>query len=412
MARSLYVCYFGVREPLVQTQVIPYLRELAKGGNEILLVTFEADPAALSDYGVDRVASQLAGQGIEWWHLRYHKRLSAVATAWDILQGTLFVRRMIRGRRLDIVHGRSHVPTLMGALARKLSGRRPKLLFDIRGFFPEEYTEGGMWPEGGILFRAAKWAERWLLETSDGFVVLTEKAREIMFGDVAENGYDSRYRPVQVIPCCVDFARFDVDHDPRETVREELAVADRRVIAYVGSFGGNWYMPGELAELLAAAKRRWPETFALILSQTSPEHIEPLLHESGYSYEDYLILKVAPVEIPHYLSAADAGVSFIRSCYSKLASSPTKNAEYLAAGLPIIVNEGVGDTAEFTRSDDVGCVLREFNSAEYERVLDELGELVGEPDVRTRCRQSAKLRFDLERVGGERYRQLYLRLCN
>jgi hypothetical protein len=28
MTRTLYICYFGVREPLVQTQVLPYLREI------------------------------------------------------------------------------------------------------------------------------------------------------------------------------------------------------------------------------------------------------------------------------------------------------------------------------------------------------------------------------------------------
>lgn len=27
--RTLYICYFGVREPLVRTRVLPYLRELA-----------------------------------------------------------------------------------------------------------------------------------------------------------------------------------------------------------------------------------------------------------------------------------------------------------------------------------------------------------------------------------------------
>jgi len=39
--RSLYICYFGIEEPLVKTQVLPYLRELVKGGHEMSLVTFE-----------------------------------------------------------------------------------------------------------------------------------------------------------------------------------------------------------------------------------------------------------------------------------------------------------------------------------------------------------------------------------
>jgi len=32
---------------------------------------------------------------------------------------------------------------MMGAIAKKLSRQKPKLLFDIRGFFPEEYTDAG-----------------------------------------------------------------------------------------------------------------------------------------------------------------------------------------------------------------------------------------------------------------------------
>jgi len=30
--RTLYLCYFGLREPLVQTQVLPYLRQLSRSG--------------------------------------------------------------------------------------------------------------------------------------------------------------------------------------------------------------------------------------------------------------------------------------------------------------------------------------------------------------------------------------------
>ena len=39
--RTLYLCYFGLREPLVQTQVLPYLRKLAEAGVGVSLLTFE-----------------------------------------------------------------------------------------------------------------------------------------------------------------------------------------------------------------------------------------------------------------------------------------------------------------------------------------------------------------------------------
>ena len=49
--RSLYICYFGVREPLVQTQVLPYLRELVDELSlEVHLLTFERDPIAKDEH--------------------------------------------------------------------------------------------------------------------------------------------------------------------------------------------------------------------------------------------------------------------------------------------------------------------------------------------------------------------------
>src|SRR5262245_53291401 len=188
------------------------------------LLTFEP---GRKEENEDKIKAELRDQGIDWFRRRYHKRPSAIATAWDIFAGAWFIRRFIAREKPDILHGRVHVPTLMGALARKFSRRKPKLLFDIRGFFPEEYTDAGIWPENGLLYRAAKRVERWLLKEADGFVVLTEKAREILF---AEKGP----KPVEVIPCCVDLGRFEIaGEQTRMEIRERLGIGDRFVAAYV-----------------------------------------------------------------------------------------------------------------------------------------------------------------------------------
>jgi len=44
MFKTLYICYFGLREPLVQTQVLLYLREIMKDGVKVFLLTFEPNP--------------------------------------------------------------------------------------------------------------------------------------------------------------------------------------------------------------------------------------------------------------------------------------------------------------------------------------------------------------------------------
>ena len=46
--KTLYLCYLGLREPLVQSQVLPYLREIRRGGVAVRLVTFE--PGGLASW--------------------------------------------------------------------------------------------------------------------------------------------------------------------------------------------------------------------------------------------------------------------------------------------------------------------------------------------------------------------------
>jgi len=82
---TVYVCYFGLREPLVQTQVLPYLRELAAGGIRVSLLTFEPESAKRwSREQVRKEQEILAAKVVTWHHLKYHKWPSLPATLFDI----------------------------------------------------------------------------------------------------------------------------------------------------------------------------------------------------------------------------------------------------------------------------------------------------------------------------------------
>ncbi|HYH84018.1 MAG TPA: glycosyltransferase family 4 protein [Pyrinomonadaceae bacterium] len=404
--RSLYICYFGVREPLVQTQVLPYLRELRRGGVEASLLTFE--PGLRDGWGEGeqrRVREELAAEGIRWLRLPYHKRPTLPATVYDIAAGGRLAARLVREHGIEILHARNHVAAAMGLIAKRMGGGR--LIFDIRGFMPEEYVDAGVWRAGGLLYRLTKAAERRLLKAADGFVVLTERAREILF---AGRDTDDAGRPVEVIPCCVDVSRFRMfESVSRDDVRAELGLEGRRVLVYVGALGG-WYLTDEMADLLAAAHGQDASSFSLILTQNPPEEIASRLRARGVADSDFLISKVSPGEVPRYLKAADLAISFIKPCYSKLSSSPTKLAEYLAAGLPVICNAGIGDVDSVVEGDRVGVVVRELSRESYREALRAADALRGEGDMAARCRASAERRFDLEKIGGERYRRLYERV--
>jgi glycosyltransferase involved in cell wall biosynthesis len=406
--KTLYLCYFGLRQPLVQTQVIPYLQEIAKDGVETHLLTFDAPSEDWTRDRIGREKQALAEKGIEWHSLTYHKRLSIIATAYDIFAGSFFVWKMLRRHQIDILHARVHVPMLMAVLGRKLSGRKPKILFDIRGFFPEEYVDGGNWKKDGLLFKTAKRIEKRLLREADAFVVLTEKARDILFPESRLTGADRSGRPVEVIPCCVDIGRFSFD-GARDKIRSEYALDDRLVVAYVGSLG-TWYMADEMADLFEAAREKDPSAYALVLTQSEYGIMSERLRERGFTDRDFVVKTVSHSEIPKYINVADIAVSFIKPCFSKLSSSPTKIAEYLAGGVPIVTNRGVGDVAELVQGEKVGAVVEGFDKESYARALDYIAVLRESGRLSETCRAVAKEKFDLEQVGGSKYRSLYRKM--
>src|ERR1044072_7184093 len=231
--RTLYLCYFGLREPLVQTQVLPYLRKLAEAGVGVSLLTFEPqlkERWTLEELEAER--ARLEGEGIRWHCRAYHKRPSLPATLYDVGVGARLASKLLRRGETDVLHARGHVAALMAALAKRRAGGR--ILFDIRAFRPEEYTDAGVWPEGGTLYRGVKRVERFLFKSADAFVVLTEKAREILFPGRTET--DEKGRPIEVITCCVDFKRFrGAAETAREELRRELKVEGGRSCGLAGA---------------------------------------------------------------------------------------------------------------------------------------------------------------------------------
>jgi Glycosyl transferase 4-like domain len=407
---GLYICYFGLREPLVQSQVVPYLRELASSGIDLTLLTFEPNSPKWSSAERQQWREILRQQGIRWTSLRYHKVPSLPATVYDISVGNLGSCYLVVKYRIDVIHARGHVPAAMALLARVLG--LAKLIFDIRGFMPEEYVDAGVWPAGGVLYRITKAVERRLLAAADAFVVLTHRAREILFPGCSTT--DPSGRPLEIIPCCVDMARFEESGpELREAIRNKLNVNGRRVLAYVGALGG-WYLSSEMADFIALAHERDPTIFALVLTQSGmqAESFRSRLGQLGLSAGDYCVGTVSPNEVPNYLAAADLAFCFIKPGYSKLASSPTKIGEFLASGLPVLCNSGIGDIDDVLVTNRVGIILENFDRSAYIRALDEIEQLAADTGTRQRCRDVARQSFDLGTIGGARYHRLYLRAGN
>lgn len=392
---ALYLCYLGIDEPLVQTQVVAYLEGLLHGGFRPVLLTFE--PRPLTREETDARRARLAARGVRWHWVRYHKRPTVPATAWDVLVGIVVGLALVRSYRVKLLHARSHVPGVMALVLKWLTGAR--LLFDVRGFMAEEYVDAGVWPAGGFLFRLTKRLERRLVRAADGIVVLTARAKELL-----QRWYprECRGKPVRVIPCCVDL------RDGRFPDAARAPGGDGLALVYVGKLGG-WYLVEEMAALAAAARDAVPNFRWQVWTQSAPDLLRPALRARGLNGE-VAVGTLPPEEVGRALTAADVAVSLIKPCLSKLSSSPTKVAEYLAAGLPVISTAGIGDLDDVLGGrgrGPVGVLVRELDERGYRQALAEVQELRRDPELAARCRRVAREEFDLRDVGWARYVEMY-----
>lgn len=405
----LYISYNGMLDPLGQSQVIPYLRELSKAGVRFTLLSFERG-TAWTDEGLARCANlkrELAAEGIGWHWLRYHKRFSLPATAYDVLAGTRYARGLVRRNNIEIVHARSHIPATIALSLKQDFGL--KMIFDVRGLLAEEYADAGHWQKGSLRYRLTKRMESRCLAAADGVVTLTERIWPIIKEWPALRGHEVAH---EVVPCCADLERFRFSATDRMARRAELGLQDAFVLVYSGSIGG-WYLTEEMADIFSTLLKVRPDAHFLWLTPGEHDRIHAIMRERGVPPNRYTVHQSAPQDVPSYLSASDAGIAFIKACFSKLASSPTKNAEYLACGLPIIINAGVGDSDQLVTQEQVGALVNNFNAADYDDAIRTIIKFVERPDqTRRHTRAVAERLFDVRRVGVSRYADLYLRVLN
>jgi glycosyltransferase involved in cell wall biosynthesis len=406
--RVLFISYNGMLEPLGQTQVLPYLRELARRGVKFTLLSFEKSNAftAEGQRNCAALKRELLEQGIEWHWLRYHQRPSLPATIFDVLKGIRFASRLVQRNNIELVHARSYIPaTIALALKRKFG---IKMIFDIRGLMAEEYVDARHWPEGGLRYRVTKATERRILAGTDAVVTLTDRIWPII---KEWEGLKGRNVPHAVIPCCVDLSLFTFKEQERAKLRAELDLEDRFTFVYSGSLDG-WYLTEEMADFFASVVRKRNDAHLLWLTTGSRERVRQLMSARGISADHFSIRTVAPKEMPSYLAAGDVGLSFIKRCFSKLASSPTKNGEYLACGLPIVINAGIGDSDSLVDESQAGVLIDNFDEHDFDAAWTAIQELVNDPNIQAKARAAAEKVFDLNSVGAERYARLYEALLN
>lgn len=393
--RVLYISYTGLLDPLGQSQVLQYVLGLARE-HRMTLLTFEK-PAALADAArVAQVRAQCEAAGVRWHHLRYHNRPNLPATLYDLVCGIRLGVRLARECGAQVVHCRSYIAGLMGLAVKRATGA--KYVFDMRGFWPDERVDGGIWRKTSLQYRVFKAVERRLFLGADHVVSLTRAGvREFERFDYLQG----RVPPVSVIPTCTNLDLF-------RPVPPTAQPPGGFTLGYIGSVG-SWYMFEEVARVVRMLFDAQPDARFKVINKGGHDAIRQALGQAGVDLSRVDIKAVSYDQVGVEVGGMDAGIFFIKPAWSKRASCPTRMGEFLACGKPCLANGGVGDVEEDFVQTGTGVPINDWSDDTLRQALARLLELAALPGMADRCRQAAEDRFSLQ--GGVReYSAIYRRL--
>lgn len=393
-------------DPLGQSQVIPYLIGLTKYGYQFTILSCEKkERYSLYKNEVDNL---LKSSSIKWSPIFYHKKPPILSTVYDVYQLKKKAKQLHTKEKFDMVHTRPGIPALVGLWMKKRSGI--KFLNDIREFYADSRVDGGIWnPKNFIykkIYRFFKEKENEAVEKSDGIVCLTYAAEKI----IKQWPQYKKHVPLMVIPCSVDMALFDpeeINPIQKSKLKNELNIQeDDFIISYLGSIG-SWYLTNEMMQFFKIINDKIPAAKFLFISPSGHETVMQAAQRSGLPINKIILKQASRNEIPALLSFSRYSVFFIKPCYSKQSSSPTKHGEIMAMGIPVITNDGVGDVANIVEKYQSGIVLKELSEKEF----DVAANIINEKAIFDKhiIRDGAFAYYSLDNAI-EKYKEIYKRI--
>lgn len=402
----LYITNDGITDPLGRSQILPYLTGLADSRFRIRIISCEK-PHRYKNSG--HIIQKLLEQAnICWTPVKYRNRIPLISAVATILSLRKNARKLIRQNDFHIVHVRSYIPALIGLHLKRKKGI--KFLFDMRGFWADERKDGKIWnlknPVYKMIYRFFLRKEAEFFSESDHIISLTHKGKEI----ICDRNYpDVSCDKISVIPCCADYKYFLLsDIAVSHKCREELNIPkEALVVTYLGSFG-TWYMLDEMLQTFAGILEKYPSAVFFFISNDPEETITRVLAKYHIPPDNVRFVSAGREKVPFYLSCSDLGISFIQPCFSKNASSPTRIAEMLAMGIPVIVNTGVGDMDSIFGNRNFGYILGDFTNEEIKKCICDIDRICNIP--KSLIREESRKLFDAEIKGIDVYRSVYLLL--
>ena len=322
-------------DKLGHSQIIPYILGLNETADKIIVISFEKNK------DLKKIKKLFSNNNIKWINLKFTKKSFFLIKSIDFLK-IIFVPIFVSiFSSMNIIHGRGHLPSISGLICKVLLNK--KFIFDCRGLWADERLDNLDWNKKKIfyliVYKFFKFIEKQFLQKSDHVVVLTNKIRDILV-----TKYLLSKNKFTVIPCSADYNKFKIIRNSQITKHKSIIGVNNSdlVIGYFGSIS-NIYMPEKMIDFFILSKKHYLNPKIIFFSDNFNYLKKNTKNFYKLKTNDYLLINSNPNDLIIYYNLCDLTLCFVNSTFARMASFPTKIAESLACGTPVLCNKNVGD---------------------------------------------------------------------
>ena len=221
------------------------------------------------------------------------------------------------------------------------------------------------------------------LRKSSAIVSLTNAGAKYL---LCEYEKELKDKPLLVIPTCVDLDKF---------VIWQGSILSSTIHSCVGTLLSGWFLTDWLSKWFSVVSEQDKSAKFEIISRDAELDIRKALPFCMKAGSRLTISSASVSEMPRIFSRHSVTAMFFSTGTGKFGSAPTRLAEALASGTPVVANTGVGDLGEIITKNRVGVIVNSDSKQDLLSAYHELNLLLKDEKLPMRCRKTAESIFSL-----------------
>jgi len=390
----LFIANGSLTNPILQSQGLPYLFNLDSSIYKTHVLSFEKiNSSSETNAAIEAIINRF-GEKINFYPIKAGGKSLITFRFYSFMKGLKVITNLRQNFDIKILHARNFFSAFLAIVIKMFIKSDIKVLYDNRGLAIEERIFSGQLkklPEK--IFRGI---EKIVVNKSDSIVVVSEPFKEYLL----TNHGASIIKKINIInnKTVIPYL-YDLELEKIKSNVDCIGV-------YSGS-AASWQNLNGMIELFKIAFNIFGNIKIKILTWQKEKFINKLSNYPGLN-DKIEILSLEQEKVFDNLIRCNFGIIFRENNLISNVSSPLKFAEYLAAGLPVLVNEGIGDTEDIISKYNIGVVIRKEN---YYAGLKEMMDLLKDKNVYSRCRDIAMREFNIKDAFIS-YQMIYEELLN